>query len=333
MELKEAHASESPERGAAAHSHGEGGHGAGHGAGHHGGHHGPDPIFIQSTSKLCGRCGPRDRHCRLELFEFVEARWFQYIMLALLVVDVLVVGLEICVTYRLIKPAPDLDQQSLGIPRDMVCAGIEVEYRYGYPIKESDPGTLEDCCHDFAREYPVTDMWDTGVFGDDPGGVNVAACMLHTNWTGADGPRRASRQSCSTAGQGCCTQHHRPAVPTECSRGLVAGLVVGSLGPRSSAPRCYESRPKYCPPLGHYPIQDIMHWVSNAILFVFLLELLLPRDGPAQFFCACPTVREDDLVRVVDRDTGNVRCKHAIVTHVNLHRQGVRASRACDDIT
>ena len=65
-----------------------------------------------------------------------------------------------------------------------------------------------------------------------------------------------------------------------------------------------------------------MHWVSNAILFVFLLELLviLYAMRPAQFFCACRyTVREDDLVRVVDRDTGNVRCKHAIVTHVNLH--------------
>jgi hypothetical protein len=138
----------------------------------------------------------------------VEARWFQYLMLLLLLVDVAVVGLEICVQYRLIKPAPDLDRQSLGIPRDMVCADPrEVEYRYGYPIEDSDRGTLEDCCHDFADEYPVTDMWETGYQGDDVHGVNVAACMRATNWTGPAGPHAGTTSElllaqASAAGEG-----------------------------------------------------------------------------------------------------------------------------------
>lgn len=302
---------------------------------HHGHHHHKEPIFVPHSSRLCCYFGPRDKRCRLCLFEFVEARWFQYLMLALLVVDVIVVGLEIAVTYRIIKPEHDLDQQSLGIPKEMVCASpLEVEYKYGWPVGESDPGTLEDCCHDFADEYPFTDIWETGVVGDDAEGVNVAACMLGTNWTGLAGPPKGMKSGLvDVAGDSTANEpegHHRylsSIIRSSRSRGIGSQrrmlLSSTSSGHGPPPPRCFDyPNHKYRPPPVHLPLQDLMHWISNIILFVFLLELfvILYAMRAKQFCCACKyTVHEDDLIVVVDRDTGKVKCPHALVTHVNYH--------------
>ena len=118
-------------------------------------------------------------------------------------------------TYRLIKPAPT----STG--------GRSASLRHGLPALRSSTATAtpsrerpgsRGLLPRLCGQYPVTDMWDRRF---QPDGVNVAACMLH-NWTGGDRPRRASRQSCSTAGQKALRDWHHPTCGfTECCCDLV----------------------------------------------------------------------------------------------------------------
>lgn len=140
-----------------------------------------EEIFIEHHSKLCVCCGPSDHHFRHTLHEFVESKRIQKLLLLLLLVDVVVVGLEIAVKFRIISAGPDLTMSSLYLPKEYICASpSEVEKKWGYPIGHWEPGTLQDCCIDFNLKYPVTDIWKTKTTGNNTN--NMIECMSRTLW-------------------------------------------------------------------------------------------------------------------------------------------------------
>ena len=74
-----------------------------------------EPIHVPRHSTCCG---VHDHHCRIEAFEIVESRRFQMLMLFLLCIDVVVVGIEIMVQYRILTPEGpngDLDSARYGL--------------------------------------------------------------------------------------------------------------------------------------------------------------------------------------------------------------------------
>ena len=103
-------------------------------------------------------------------------------------------------------------------------------------------------------------------------------------------------------------------------------LIQSSSISSSSLSSSYSA--EYAPPPGHTTIESTLHWSSNSILFVFLIELILIMYsmGCKQFFCSCNVaVYEDDIVEVIDPDNfGEVKCAHGMVTTLNHH-----TGRAC----
>ena len=259
-----------------------------------------EPIFIPHHSRCCW-CGPQDHHCRLETFEVIESHRFQLVMLILLCIDVLIVILEIGVQYRLIAPAPGLDITSLAIPPDMVCADpTEVKHRWGIPKKEgakyfrtyNEDGTLQDCCQLFHKKYEHSDIWSIGYTGNVT--ENINACMTLTKWTDPNNSTFGTGSSTSS------TSTRRMLLSSSSSSTTSSTSSSSSVSSSSSSssssdgghhrPRCYGyPGHQYSPPPGHTTAETILHWTSNTILFVFLIELVLLvyAMGPKQFFCSC----------------------------------------------
>ena len=288
------------------------------------------PIFIPHHSKCCIWCGRNNHHCRLETFELIESHRFQAFMLFLLVVDVTCVTFELLVQSRILPPGPDLDSASLAIPKESVCGDVtEVMYRYGKPKDYTDHGTVEDCCQLFHKKYPVTDIWGNGNVGDVS--KNVEACIANTKWTGPDNSSTTyvtifpgSASMISSAGSSnsnsnsgdSSSNHHRRML-------LSASSSSAGSGHHGGGPRCFKQPGhQYRPPPGHTTVETALHWTSNLILLIFLVELLtiMYTMGVFQFFCSCRTkINIGDLVTVKDAETGDYMCPYGSVEHVNHH--------------
>ena len=133
-------------------------------------------------------------------------------------------------------------------------------YRWGYPIAETDPGTLEDCCHKFHLKYKRTDVWDNGIRGDDREGLNVMACMSYTEWTGPDNSSHVWDEK----------QPPRPWRNASSHR-----MLLSSSSSSSYADLSYANRGRHGPRC--YKVQ------TSSVLCVSVC----PFDGPHQHFMYC----------------------------------------------
>ena len=264
-------------------------------------------IHIHHDSQLFCCCGPHDHHARHVVHEAMEHRWVQMFLLALLCIDVVVVALEIALKYRIILAGPDLHASSLYLPKEYVCASpSEVEYKWGYPILDVEPGTLEDCCIDFNLKYPVTDIWGTGKIGNNT--LNVLTCMNRTLWTDPRGMNESHVDDESSAHRRLYKVGHEKETMRMrelrkhssrrmllSSSGSASGSVSGSVSGsghhyEEQLERCYDyPNHKYKPTMAHLPFETACHWISTIILLVFLVELLclMYAMRVTQFFCAC----------------------------------------------
>ena len=256
-------------------------------------------IHIHHDSQLFCCCGPHDHHFRHVVHEAMEHKCVQTFLLVLLCIDVVVVALEIAVKYRIVQAGPDLHASSLYLPKEYVCASpSEVEYKWGYPISEYEPGTLQDCCIDFNLKYPVTDIWGTGKAGNNT--INVFTCMNRTLWTDPRGMNDSHVDDDSSAHRRLYNVGHEKEalMMRELRKHSSRRMLLSSSGSASGVghqyeeklERCYDyPNHKYKPALAHLPFETTCHWISTIILLVFLVELLclMYAMRVRQFFCAC----------------------------------------------
>ena len=309
-------------------------------------HH--EHIFIRNNSRLCNKCGcgPNDAKCRNKVFHFVDlwemtcckgtnVAWtfsIQRLLMLLLILDLVFVGIEIALFARFIPPSEDLSSSSLYQPKEYICAS---------PVSKAKTllgptDSVEHCCTLFVEKYSATDIWNTGIKGNDDKHINVNACLAQTLWDNTTLTASSSTSSSSTSSSSHRQrrmllwhqeQHHRllqqdlhlvdvfsAAPPPPQSRELSGGHYDTQLE------RCYEAGGKYILKYKHTFVEVFFHWASTAILLIFFIELILVIYAMRckQFFCACRRpIAVHDPVYVVDQHTGEVLCAYGIANHVN----------------
>ena len=137
-------------------------------------------------------------------------------------------------------------------------------------------------------------------------------CEAHFSWYGA----YAAFDSVAA----CFDAHNGTSIVLAKGGGHLRSL-LSSAAAANDVVRCYDTPPGYKPHLVHYPIEEVLHYLSYVILLLFVVELgsLVYVFGLKQFFCSCHSkFAPGDTVVVEDfKENGFASFRKGEITHIN----------------
>jgi hypothetical protein len=232
-----------------------------------------DGVHIPKNSTCCGK---PNAHGRTHLFHILESPNMRFAVVFLLAIDVFCVFMEIMFYDRVIPPSFSTETQpgTLYVPSNYVCANSH---------SVTSTTLLTKCCKEYQLHLGSASQFST-----------VDACFdAHYNRTVLNGNNLHASSSAASSG----SSHHRR-------------FLLSSKAHAAALPHCYRPPPSFEPHRTHYFIENVVHYVSFAILVFFAIELFcsIYVFGLKQFFCSCyRKIEKDDDVEVISYETNAMK--------------------------